>query len=171
MRILKRVVFALDWFTERFGKIVSFMIVAMILAIFYEVIMRYFFRAPTIWAHNLSLYLFGASSVLGGGYVLLHREHVRVDIIWARLQPRTQVIVDLITSILFFLFVVMFVWYSWVDLAWPSILRLEPTFHPWGVPIWPFKLTLPVGAFLVLLMGVSKFIRDLYFVVTGRELV
>lgn len=157
-----------DTINERFGKIIAFLIVGMMSVVVVEVVLRYGFNSPTLWAHETAQFLYGSYCILGGAYVLLHRGHVNMDIVYARLSLRKRAILDLFTSSLFFLFIVVMLWQG-VFFASKSVAILEATNSSWAPPVWPVKLTLPLAALLLLLQGIVKFVRDLETAVTGRE--
>jgi len=135
----------------------------------YEVITRYVFNSPTIWAQQLSLFLFGTIGMIGGAYVLLHKAHVNLDILYSRVSRRKQAILDLITAPLFFFIIILMIW-AGGSFALRSWAILEPSSTVWAPPIYPFKTIIPVAAFLLLLQGIAKLIRDHYFITHGREL-
>ena len=83
--------------TEWSGKITRFLIPVVMLITSYEVVMRYFFRSPTIWAWDINVQVLAVLLFFGGGYVLFHDGHVRVDVIYARLPERWKAILDMIT--------------------------------------------------------------------------
>src|SRR3546814_4778194 len=72
----------------------------------YEVVLRYVFQAPTTWGNELITFIFAGYILLGGGYTLLHRDHVAMDIVYARLSRRTQAILDVLTAG----FVILYCW-------------------------------------------------------------
>jgi len=69
------------------------------LMLFYEVVCRYFFRSPTIWAQEMSVYLFMWTMLAGAAYTLEKGKHVRIDLIIEHLSVRTQHILEMITSV------------------------------------------------------------------------
>jgi len=97
-----------------------------------------------------------------------HKAHVNMDIVYARLSLRKRAILDLATSSLFFLFIVVMLWQG-VILASKAVAVLEVTTTAWAPPVWPVKLMLPLAALLILLQGIVRFVRDLETAVTGRE--
>jgi TRAP-type mannitol/chloroaromatic compound transport system permease small subunit len=151
-----------DWI----GSHLSYLMVPFVLLTVFEVFMRYCLNTPTQWAEELVLLVFGPYSVLGGAYTFVHNLHIRVDVVWSHFSERKKAIADLITSLLFFFFVVLVLWKGG-KMALESVRNLEHTQSVWSPVIYPTKLTIPVAAFLVLLQGLAKFIRDLYFVVEG----
>ena len=104
MRILRRVLRVIDSTSIWSGKICSMLILVMFSTFTYEVIMRYAFNAPTIWAHEFNTMIFGGYYILGGAFALYYGAHVNMDLLHRRLPLRTRAIVDLSTSILFFIF-------------------------------------------------------------------
>ena len=157
----------IDLINTTLGKIMSFFILPLIFILCYEVVMRYVFNAPTIWAHEVSGHIFGMYAVLGGGYVMLNREHIKSDVLYAQFSERNQAIIDLITfPIIFFLLGIIFV--EGLDMAATSIKYKETTVSFLRSPVYPVKTCIPIAAFLMLLQGVAQFIRTLGFVLKGK---
>lgn len=157
-----------DFVNAKFGWFVAFLMLPMIAIMVYEVIMRYFFNAPSLWAFEISLFMYGAYIVLAGGYTLLVKGHVNVDIIWGRLPLRWRSIVDVITAGLFFLFVGVLFKES-LEATVQSWQVMETTMTWWGPPYYPLRTALPVASLLLLLQGLAKLIRDLNTAITGKE--
>ena len=169
MRRLASVFKLIDAISEWTGKIVSKVILAVVGLITIDVVLRYFFNAPIFWAHHVSLYMYGGFIMLAGGYCLLHRAHVRIDVIYRRLSRRTQAILDVITAGLFFLYIVILLKAGY-DAFVESWKLQETVIAAWRVVLWPAKLAVPIAAVLLLLQGTAKFGRDLFYAVRGREL-
>jgi TRAP-type mannitol/chloroaromatic compound transport system permease small subunit len=157
---------SIDSISEWTGKMVSFLIIVITGVTIWEVILRYIFNSPTIWAFDAAYLIFGAYGVLGGAYTLYFKGHVNVDILYGRLPLRVRAIVDLVTSIFFFLFCGLLLWKGG-EMAWDSLKIMERGSSAWSPPVYPIKLTIPLGAFLLLLQGTAKFIRDLFKVIKG----
>ena len=154
-----------DWV----GKICAFLVYPTMLVLVYEVVMRYGFISPTIWAHETSCMLYGAHFVLGGAYALRWGAFVNVEAIYIKFSPRTRAVMDLFTWTLFYAFVGTLLWLS-APWAWESLRVMEYSNSTWGPYVWQLKLTIPAAAFLVLLQGMTRTIKDLHFAITGREL-
>lgn len=157
-----------DFVNAKFGWFVAFLMLPMIAIMVYEVIMRYFFNAPSLWAFEISLFMYGAYIALAGGYTLLVKGHVNVDIIWGRLPLRWRSIVDVVTAALFFLFVGVLFKES-LEATVQSWQVMETTMTWWGPPYYPLRTALPVASLLLLLQGLAKLIRDLNTAITGKE--
>lgn len=78
----------IDAINEWLGRIVALLILPSIFIALYEVVMRYGFDSPTIWVNESIQILFGFYFLLGGSYTLLHRGHVRVDLLLHGLSAR-----------------------------------------------------------------------------------
>ena len=158
----------IDQISEQSGKGVSFLIIPLTGVVLYEIFARYLFKSPTIWAHEMAQMFYGAYVILLGAYALRKGVHVNVDLLYLRFRPRTRAILDLLTWFLFFFFCGLILVKGW-EMAWDSfqVRETEPTsFAP---PVWPIKMTIPLGALLILLQGLAKFIRDLSVAITGGE--
>lgn len=166
VRVLRRSVDALNEWT---GKVAAWLIIPLTLIVVLDVILRYVFNKPTIWAWDVNVQLLGALVILGAGYCLLHNAHVGVDVLVLRFSPRKRAIIDLITG-LFFVFAIGVLLWKTASAAWASLQIREAYSSYWEPPIYPFKMLMVVGILLLLLQGIAKFIRDLGVVIyPGRE--
>ena len=153
---------------DRIGRITSFLVIPMAMITAFEVISRYVFSKPTIWAWDLNIQLFAFLNLLGGGYTLLHKGHVSVDLIRSVLSPKICAIIDLVTSLLFFVGILVLLIGGWI-VGWDSWIQRESMSTLWAPPLYPMKLALPVGAFLVLIQGISLFFENLMIVIGKGE--
>ncbi len=151
---------ALDWLTENSGIFVSLWTVNAVCVYFYEVVSRYIFGAPTIWAHQASYLMFGMQYLLAGGFALLHGDHVRVDVVYIKLPRRAQIGIDIFTSTFFFIFAVALAGTCW-RFFFDSVDMREVTDETWQVQFYPVKGAMVLGAVLLALAGVSKLIKDI----------
>lgn len=169
MSILRGFVYAVDWFNERFGRLVALLILVLVGLVMMEVVLRYAFAAPTIWGTEMITFLFAGMIMLGGGYTLLHHDHVNVDLLYNRFSLRGRAIIDSLTAVFSLLYcAVLFHYTAMVALDALAIGRTTGT--DWNPPMFPVMLSLPVGAGLLFLQALAKFIRDLHLAVTGRAL-
>lgn len=160
MRALLALTRAVTRLNDWLGRWVAYLVLAMFALLFLEVLLRYALRAPTVWTNELAQMLFGAYAVLAGGYLLAHRAHVNVDIVHGQLPRRVRAGVDVLTSVLFFLFVWVLVTQGG-SLAWESLESMQRSQSAWNPPVWPVKLTIPIAAVLLLMQGVAKLIHDI----------
>ncbi len=144
------------------GTYVAWCAIIAVFIYYYEVLARYVFNAPTNWAHEGMFLMFGMQYLLAGGYGYLNEAHVRVDVLYEHRSLRTKAIIDVVTSVFFFIFVLALLWSGSV-FALDAIQVRETTLNEWGIQYWPVKLAIPVGAFLLLLQGVAKLVRDILY--------
>ena len=157
----------IDAISRKSGQAVSFLLIAAIIVITYEVVARRIFHSPTIWAHESTVQLLAVLYVIGGAYTLYVRGHISMDILYVRFSPRTRAILDLITSLFFFLFCGVLLWQG-TETALASIMRGEGSGTVWNPPIYFIRSAIPLGALLILFQGLAKFIRDFSIVVQRR---
>jgi TRAP-type mannitol/chloroaromatic compound transport system permease small subunit len=106
-----------------------------------------------------TVYLTAVAYLMAGGYTLLHRRHVIVDIVYAGLSRPARLYLDLLTFILFALYMGALIWFGW-HFAWTSFQQGETTGTLWSPPIWPVKFAIPFAGALLLLQGLANLIRD-----------
>lgn len=158
----------IDRANEYIGKAVSYFMLVLVVIILYEIFVRYVLNSPTIWAHEISQMIFGAYIILLGGYLQQRDGHVNVDMLFLRFKPRTRAIINLFTWLLFFLFCGVLLLKGW-EMGWDSFKYRETESTTFAPPVYPIKMMIPLGAFLLLLQGLVKYIRDLRQAITGKE--
>ena len=163
---LERACDLIDNVNERAGLVFGSSIVLVTLVVLYEVVARTLFGAPTIWGNETTIYLSAMAYLLVGGYALLHRRHVRIDVLYQVLSPRARVRLDAFTFLFFLAYVLTLIW-AGGSIAWDSFQIGETTSTPWNPPIWPVKAAIPVAGVLLLLQGIANLIRDLGWVRGG----
>jgi len=150
------------------GNIVSAINPIVVVLVVYEIIRRFVFNAPTIWANEATVYLSALAYLLGGAYSHYYKAHVRVDILYLKFSPRARAILDVMTFFFTFVYLGSLIWVG-STYASDSIKVLEKTGSPWNPPIYPLKIAIPLGAALLLLQSIANFVRDLTFVIKGPE--
>ncbi len=136
----------------------------------YGIIMRYIFNMPPTWGWQALLLLFYPMALLSGGYVLLINGHVRLDLIYNRWNPKSQTTSDVATFFAFALFAIILAKTSW-DMAWSSALLGESySSYAFNGPIWPEKVVLALSTILLILQGLAFFIRNIFFLLTKRQI-
>jgi len=167
---LERAIRAIDTVSAWSGRIVGWLILPLIFVMTFEVVSRYV-ATPTQWAYDLSYMIYGALFMLGAAYTLYRGAHIRTDFLYQKWSVRTQATVDAICYLfLFFPGIAVFLWLG-TEFAWTSWLRNERTVgSSWMPVIYPLKAVIPVAAALLLLQGVSEFLKCVYALRTGRWL-
>ncbi|WP_412507483.1 TRAP transporter small permease subunit [Roseovarius sp. SYSU LYC5161] len=150
---------ALDRLSYYAGEFVSYWMVIAVFAYYFEVVARYVFNSPTIWVHEGMFLMFGMQYLIAGAYAALTDAHVKVDVFYAEWSPLRKAVVDLFTSIFFFIFAGTLLATGWI-FAMDATRVGEVSFSEWTIAYWPFKWAIVVGAILLILQGISKLAQD-----------
>ena len=165
---LLRLVRTIDRFTDATGIWIAALSLPLVAAVTWEVVARYAFGAPTVWAFDMTYMLYGTLFMLGSAYALHKGAHIRTDFLYEKWSVRTQGTIDAVAYIVFFYpALITFFVVSWNEAfyAWTINETSEQT--PWRPILWPFKLVVPVACLLLLLQGISETIKSLWAARTG----
>ena len=170
MNVLKKILMCIEIFIEWTGKLVCWLLMALMGLAVFEVITRRLLGSPTIWTFEMSGYLLAALTMLSLAYTQLHHGHVNIDFIHDRLSRRGKAIIDIIT---FFPFLLLYC-YIFLDFgskfAAASWAMKETAPTAWHPIVYPVKTLIPVGAGMLLLIGVVQLIRNIVIAIKGEEL-
>ncbi len=159
-----------DRISTRAGEAASWLMVILIGAITYEVIARYFFRAPTSWSLDVTWILFGLYFMFGGAYTLKGRGHVRMDFFTTKLPQRKQQGIDIAGYlILFFPLMILLIYSSYNFIANSWAIFEKSAISQWRPPIYPIKALAGIALLLLLVQGFSEFIKLLRGFSEGRR--
>jgi TRAP-type mannitol/chloroaromatic compound transport system permease small subunit len=157
---LERFEYFMDRLSQWVGHAFAWCVVILTLGISYEVVVRYAFNAPTTWSFDLGYMMYGAMFFMAGAYTLARGGHVRADIFHRLWAPRTQAKLDLLLYFVFFFpGVIALVWAGTEHAGESWRYREVSIFSPTGVPLYPLKTLLPIGAALLFLQGVAEVFR------------
>lgn len=153
------------------GRIIAWLIIPMVMSLVYEVVARYVFDAPTMWAYDMTFMLYGSFFMIGSAYTLFKKGHIRTDSYYGSWSPRTQGWVDTICYLVFFFPpLIAFLVVGW-DYFLRSYLQGERIVtSPWMPIVYPFKLAIPVATALLLLQGLSEFMKSVWAARKGEWL-
>jgi len=163
LRILQRISAWIDWANDHIGRLVYWLVLAMVLISAGNAIIRKVFSMSSNAWLELQWYLFSAVFLLASGYTLLRNEHVRIDIVAGRLSPRAQAWIDVLGTVFFLLPMTVML----TIMSWPYFVRAyefnEISGSAGGLTLWPARILLPVGFLLLSLQGVSELIKRIAF--------
>lgn len=164
---MKTFLSVIDHISEWTGKVFSFLLLAATAVVVYEVVRRYVFNAPSTFGLELTIYLCAMTYMVGGAYALVYDSHVKVDVLYMRWSPRGRAIIDLIFSPIFFIGIIAMIYAGsmWTAKAIAGGVTSGST---WDPDIWPMRMMIALGAFLLFLQGLAKSIRD-FRVARGRK--
>ncbi len=166
---MQRVLFGIDRISTYVGKTFAWFVLALTLVTSYDILATKFFTAPTQWAYDVSVALYGTLFMMGGAYALSRNAHVRGDIFYRNWPVRAQATVDLILYVLFFfpgVIALVSVGAQWAALSW-NIRELSSQ-SPIQSPIYPFKTVIPFAGAILLLQGIVEIIRCVICIRQGR---
>lgn len=163
MRMLLGISRGIDKLTYGIGRTVLWLVLLAVLISAANAVIRKTFNVSSNAYLEIQWYLFSAIFLLCAGYVLLHNEHVRIDVFSSRLSKRAQIIIDIVGIVFFLLPASLLIIY----LSWPLFERAyvsgEMSQNAGGLIRWPAYLLLPVGFSLLALQGVSELIKRFAF--------
>jgi TRAP-type mannitol/chloroaromatic compound transport system permease small subunit len=154
---------AIDWLNAQVGKYAIWLILAATVISAVNAVVRKVFNMSSNAFLEVQWYLFAWSFLIAAGYTLLHREHVRIDVVNSRLSKRKQVWIDIIGFAFFLTPLCLTVLY----LSTPVVLQMyqsgETSGNSGGLIRWPVWAALPVGFMLLMLQGWSELIKRIAF--------
>ncbi|OZA24790.1 MAG: hypothetical protein B7X93_11280, partial [Hydrogenophilales bacterium 17-61-9] len=151
---MQTLLMAVDRLTTFAGRFFAWSIAVLTLLVSWEVFSRYILNHPHPWALDAQIMLYGTLFMMAGAYTLAHQGHVRGDVLYGALRPRTQASIDLVLFVFFYLpGVLALTWAGWTY-ASESLAIRENTFSPDPQPLYPFKFVIPAAGFLLLLQGI-----------------
>lgn len=167
LRNIARKIDALD---ERFGRFVSWIMLAMVLVVFTDVVLRYTFRTSTVWLQELEWHLFGITYMLGAGYTMLYDEHVRVDILYSGWSRRKKAWFDFILYLVFFYpSAIMIIWTA-IPFVRDSYRVFEGSPDPGGIPLrFLLKSVIIVGFAVLMVQAFSQTVKNFFWAMGWEE--
>ena len=163
MQALLKLSRAIDWLNAQVGKYVIWLIFAATVISALNAIVRKAFNYSSNGFLEVQWYLFAWSFLVAAGYTLLHREHVRIDVVNSRLPKKVQVWIDIIGFALFLTPLCIMVLYMGIPMVIEKYQSGEMSGNPGGLIRWPVWLALPIGFFLLMLQGWSELIKRIAF--------
>ena len=156
-----------DWVTEKIGKSIGWLLLAAVLISAGNALIRKTFDISSNAFLEAQWYLFGAVFMLGAGYVFLHDQHVRIDVVSNRLKRSTQVWIDVVGIVLFLLPLCAFVVWTSLPSLQLAIMTREVSANPGGLLRWPVYALVPMGFFMLAVQSLSELIKRIAFL-TGH---
>jgi TRAP-type mannitol/chloroaromatic compound transport system permease small subunit len=142
------------------GRAFGWCILILTFSVSYEVFVRYVLNAPTVWAFDMMVQMYGALFLMSGPYALAQDSHVRGDVVYRLFPVRWQARVDFVLYILFFFpgMLALF-WFGW-EIAADSWRYQEVSWNsPARIQIYFFKTLIPLAGFLLILQGIAEMFR------------
>ena len=160
---LIRTIAALEFPSVLAAKAAAWLIIPMVGALVYEVVARYIFNAPTIWAYDVTYILSGSLFMLGAAFALRQGSHVRADFLLSARHPRWQALIDVLLYLLVYFPAVALFFETSFQFAFQSWMQDE-TFpqSPWMPIIYPLKTVMPATLALLFIQGTAEFLKAVW---------
>jgi TRAP-type mannitol/chloroaromatic compound transport system permease small subunit len=166
---MTRILHFIDSLSAWSGKAFAWCIVILTFSTCYEVFVRYVLNAPTVWAFDMSVQMYGALFMMSGAYALSQDAHVRGDVLYRLLSKKTQAKIDLVLYILFLMPGASALIYYGYGFAADSWFYKEVSWSsPARIQIYFFKTLIPIAGTLVLLQGIAEAVRCIICIKTGE---
>lgn len=162
---VRRVVNVLEYPGTLVARMGAWLIVPLMFSLVYEVVSRYIFNRPTIWAYDMTYMLSSTVFMLGTAYALKTGSHVRADFLFAGKRPRYQATIDAILYVFLFfpaLAIFFMISFRFAAKSWRQLEAFPQS--PWMPPIYPLKTVIPLVAALLLIQGVAELIKCLWVI-------
>ena len=156
---IKQYVKFVDKINYRIGRITMFTIFLMVGVMFYSAITKTFFR-PALWTYEFSQFLMVAYFLVGGAYSIQLKGHVRMDLIYGNWSEKTKSLWDSVTSLVMIAYLVLLL-YGSIDSTIYAISYGERSYSIWRPYMWPIKIIMTFGIFLMLLQAIAQFFKDI----------
>lgn len=142
------------------SRVAMLLVAFIVVIIFYEVVMRYIFRSPTLWVNEMSLWMGGTIYLLAGIYAMQQRSHISIYIVYDHCPRWLQRAFDVISTVLICLFAAAIVYGGFTE-AWQKLMRWETFGTAWDPPIpATMKPLILITVVLVAAQAVSNLICD-----------
>jgi TRAP-type mannitol/chloroaromatic compound transport system permease small subunit len=169
LALLLRIAAVIDALNEHIGRACYWLVLIAVLVASGNAIARYTFGLSSNAFLEIQWYLFAVIFLIAAGYTHKHNGHVRVDVFYGYLSPRTQALIDIFGGLLFLLpMSLTILWFSW-PIFWASFQIGEVSADPGGLLRWPIKLAIPLGFALLTLQGVAEIIKKCASLQQGVE--
>ena len=159
----------IDKYSKWVGNVVCWILMPLIFAMTYEVLARKLFLAPTIWAYDISRFLYGALFMLGAAYALSKGVHIRADFLYRNFKTKNQGKIDFWLYLLFYFPGLLVFLYMTIGFVGESIQRGEKGMDTTWMPyMWPIKSCLLIGIVFLLIQGISELFKSYWAATKGK---
>ena len=150
---------SLEWLVEQLGGLARFCVLALVLLVATNVILRYLFSIGPVSLQELEWHLVSPIALLGLAYSMKHRADVRIDVLYERFSMRARALVDLVASLLTVAVGGIIAWLA-LDYVAQSYQLNEGSPDPGGLTMrYLLKAFIPFGFFLLVTQGVADTLR------------
>ena len=159
---------AVDAANKVVGTFAMYLVFMMIAILLYEPIARNIFGKSSIWAVEMAQFTMAAYYLIGGGFSMILRGHVRMDLLYGRWSEKKKATWDVFTG-LFLIFYLVFLLYGAYSSTEYAVMYGQRNRSAWAPYMAPIKIIMAIGILLMLLQSIAQFFKDLAKA-RGREI-
>ncbi len=168
---MNSVIYAIESLSIWVGRAFGWCILILTLSVSYEVFVRYVLNAPTVWAFDMMVQMYGALFLMAGPYALAQDTHVRGDVLYRLFPVRVQATLDFVLYILFFFPGMLALFWFGAEIASDSWRYREVSWNsPARIQIYFFKTLIPLAGGLLIIQGIAELLRCWKAMRTGQWL-
>lgn len=168
--LLQKMIKGIDKLNDFVGKSVSWMSLALVLLVCFDVLRRFLFERTDAWIMELEWHMFAMLFLLGAGYTLKEQKHVRVDLFYSNFEPAQKALVNMVGGIILLLPLCILLIYLSFFYAYDSFLIGEGSADPGGLSHrFIIKMIIPLGIFFLLLQALAETARSYISYQTTKE--
>ena len=158
--IIKYYVNTIDYISLKTGRATMYLVFVMMLILILSFVTRNIINIPLIWIIEMAQFVMTGYYLLGGGYSMLTDDHVRMDLIYSKLNNKTKALLDSLTSV-FLIFYLVVLFYGSISSLTYTIETNQRLFTAWAPYVWPIKSIMTFGIGLMLLQSIAIFFKDI----------
>ncbi len=166
---MTRILHLIDSLSAWSGKTFAWCIMILTLSTCYEVFVRYVLNAPTVWAFDMSVQMYGALFMMAGAYALSQDAHVRGDVVYRLMPLKWQAGIDFVLYLTFLIpgaLCLVYYGYHYAADAW--FYKEVSWSSPARIQIYFFKTLIPISGLLLLFQGIAEAVRCIQCMRDGR---
>ena len=159
-KVVKKFVHAVEATNKVVGTFAMYLVFLMIGILLYEPIARNLFDKSSIWSVEMAQFTMAAYYLLGGGFSMMLKGHVRMDLLYGRWSDKKKATVDVLTG-LFMIFYLVFLLYGAYSSIEYAVMYGQKNRSAWAPYMAPIKIIMGTGVLLMLLQAIATFFKDL----------
>ena len=167
-KVVIKFVRAVDAVNKVVGTFSMYLVFMMVAILLYEPIARNLFGVSSIWSVEMAQFTMAAYYLLGGGFSMMLRGHVRMDLLYGRWSEKKKATYDVFTG-LFMIFYLVFLLYGAYSSIEYAVMYGQKNRSAWAPYMAPIKIIMGTGVLLMLLQAIAQFFKDLAKA-SGREI-
>jgi TRAP-type mannitol/chloroaromatic compound transport system permease small subunit len=158
--VLTTIIHSIESLSTWVGRAFGWCILILTFSVSYEVFVRYVLNAPTVWAFDMMVQMYGALFLMAGPYALAQDAHVRGDVLYRLFSVRWQARVDFVLYFLFFFPGMLALFWYGMEIASDSWRYKEVSWNsPARIQIYFFKTLIPIAGVLLIIQGIGECLR------------